>query len=57
MKNDLYRIMIWHGGYLVSMGRAVAENPRVDGSNPPLGTTEILNISLNATPLYAFKLI
>ena len=49
--------MIWHGGYLVSMGRAVAENPRVDGSNPPLGTTEILNISLNATPLYAFKLI
>ena len=51
MKNDGYGSMNWHGDYLVSMGRAVAENPYVGGSNPPLGTTEILNISLNVTPL------
>ena len=43
--------MNWHGDYLVSMGRAVAENPCVGGSNPLPGTTEILNISLNVTPL------
>ena len=51
MKNDQYRSMNWHGDYLVSMGRAVAENPYFGGSNPPSGTTEILNISLNVIPL------